>query len=353
MCVKRALPLTFVLLFPALAADAVPRPNVLLILADDLGYSDLGCYGSEIETPTIDRLAADGLRFTQFYNTGRCWPTRGAMLTGFYAQQIRRDRFTDNTKSAIGERPKWAPLLPLMLKQSGYRSYHSGKWHIDSTPVAAGFDHSYWLKDDNRFFHPRVHFSDDEPLPLVEPGTGYYSTTAIAEHTIQQLREHHAEYSDHPFFAYVAFLAPHFPLHAIQQDIDKYRELYQVGWDRIRRERFARQRSMGIVRGEPSLPEVDVGPPYHFPKALAAVGPGEINRPLPWDKLSPAEQAFQANKMAIHAAMIDRIDQEVGKIVNELRAQNEFQDTLILFLSDNGASAEIMVRGDGHDRDAV
>ena len=170
----------------ATSAPALPRPNILIILADDLGYSDLGCYGGEIETPNLDRLAEGGLRFLQFYNTARCWPTRGALLTGYYAQQIRRDVITGDPQIAVGHRPAWARLLPEMLKSASYRSYHSGKWHVDGGPVAGGFDHSYWVEDQDRHFSPKKLYDDDEPLPAVKRDSGFYSTVAIADHAIAQ-----------------------------------------------------------------------------------------------------------------------------------------------------------------------
>src|SRR5580692_11916856 len=143
-----------------LSADSPRRPNILLIVADDLGFSDIGCYGGEIQTPNLDRLASGGLRFTQFYNTARCWPSRAALLTGYYAQQVRRDTVPGVPSGGQGKRPKWATLLPEMLRPLGYRSYHAGKWHVDGMPLANGFDHSYYIEDLGRYFHPRVHFED-------------------------------------------------------------------------------------------------------------------------------------------------------------------------------------------------
>jgi arylsulfatase len=140
------------------SAELSKVPNVIIILADDLGYSDIGCYGSEIRTPHLDGLAKNGLRFTQFYNTARCWPTRAAILTGYYAQQVRRDKLPGVKSGGRGVRPKWAHLLPQMLKPLGYRSYHSGKWHLDGKPLQTGFDRSYYLRDQGRFFSPKVHF---------------------------------------------------------------------------------------------------------------------------------------------------------------------------------------------------
>src|SRR5262245_2355195 len=144
------------------------RPNILIIVADDMGYSDAGCYGGEIATPNLDALAKNGLRFTQFYNTARCWPSRAAILTGYYAQQVRRDTVPGVTSGGQGIRPPWAKLLPEMLEPLGYRSYHSGKWHLDGKPLRNGFLHSYSLDDHDRHFTPRRHTEDDKPLPSVE-----------------------------------------------------------------------------------------------------------------------------------------------------------------------------------------
>lgn len=334
------------------------RPNVLLIMADDLGYSDLGCYGGEIKTPNLDRLAQKGIRFTQFYNTARCWPTRAALLTGYYAQQVRRDDLPGLKKA---NRPSWAKLLPSRLKPQGYRCYHSGKWHLDGKPLANGFDLSYLLKDQGRFFYPQIHWKNDQRLPPVAKtknpfGDGFYGTTAIAEHAVECLKSHQAKHGDQPFFHYLAFTAPHFPLHALPEDIKKYDEIYQQGWDHIRAERWKRIRQSGWVEAESTMRlskiEYEVGPPYHFPDAFEKLGMGEINRPRLWRKLTEQQRAFQAKKMAIHAAMVDRMDQEIGRVLKQLENMNAIGNTLILFLSDNGASAEIMVRADGHDPSA-
>ncbi len=333
-----------------LAAD-VPRPNVVMILADDLGFSDLGCYGGEIATPNLDRLAAGGLRFTQFYNTARCWPSRAALLTGYYAQQVRRDTLPGIRSGSRGQRPDWAPLLPAMLKPLGYRSYHSGKWHIDGKMLAGGFDRSYSIEDHNRFFEPQNHTRDDEPLPAVT-GNDYYATTAVADHAIECLREHVAQHAGEPFFSYVAFTAPHFPLQAPQADVARYRTRYLAGWNAIQAARGRKLHELGIVAHAPPAMEREVGPPYDFPNDIEKLGAGEINRPLSWNELTDAQRAFQADKMAIHAAMVDRMDQEIGRILAELERAGQFDNTLILFASDNGASAEIMVRGDGHDLQA-
>lgn len=355
-------PVRLICLLAVLTPAATPAddsrsdaPNVLLILADDLGYSDLGCYGGEIATPHLDSLAERGLKYTQFYNTARCWPTRAALMTGYYAQQVRRDKLP-GVKSGggnAGRRPVWAKLLPERLKEAGYRSYHSGKWHIDGMPIASGFDRSYYLKDQGRFFNPTKHWLDDRPLPPVPKGSGFYATTEVANRAIEFLKSHAAEHRDRPFFQYLAFAAPHFPLHALPEDIAIYKDRYQAGWDVIRQQRWQRQVELGLFSDgsvtRPSRPEAAVGPPYHFPTALEILGEGEVNRPLRWQQLTAQQQTFQASKMALHAAMVHRMDLETGRVFEQIRAMNQWENTLVIFLSDNGASAEIMVRDDGHD----
>lgn len=331
------------------------KPNILLIMADDLGFSDLGCYGSEIATPNLDELSQHGIRFSQFYNTARCWPTRASLLTGYYAQQVRRDTLPNVPAGGgnRGKRPTWAVLLPRMLKSAGYRSYHTGKWHIDGMPLENGFDRSYLLRDQGRFFNPVRHWKDDVQLPPVKKGTDYYATTALADHSIEVLQEHAAEYAKQPFFHYLAFAAPHFPLHALPQDISVYEETYTEGWESIRAKRWKRLQQTGIISNQavsaPSRFERDLGPPYHFPDALKTLGKHEINRPMPWKNLSSEQQALQATKMSIHAAMIHRMDIEIGRVFDQIRKMGQWENTMVIFLSDNGASAEIMVRDDGHD----
>lgn len=332
-----------------ICAAQAKKPNVLLIMADDLGYSDLGCYGGEIETPNLNGLAKRGLRFTQFYNTARCWPTRAALMTGYYAQQVRRDAVPGLPSGGRGVRQPWAQLLPNYLKPLGYRSYHSGKWHIDGMPIQQGFDRSYYLKDQGRFFSPAVHWKDDQKLPPVKRGTGYYGTTAIGEHAVEVLKEHQKKHTKKPFFHYLAFTAPHFPLHALPEDIAKYKARYQRDWAEVRQERFQRQLKMGLHNQKLSAVERDLGPPYDFPDHMKILGDAEVNRPIEWDSMTAEQKEFQGIKMAIHAAMIDRMDVEIGKVLDQIRAMGELDNTLIFFLSDNGCSAEIMVRNDGHD----
>jgi arylsulfatase len=329
------LPSVFVIAAGNVATAAGPgdketarKPNILIFLADDMGYSDAKCYGGEIDTPNLDRLAKNGLRFTQFYNTARCWPSRAALLTGYYAQQVRRDSLPGLQGGANGVRPEWAQLLPLHLRPLGYRSYHSGKWHVDGMPLKNGFDRSYLLQDQDRHFSPKVHYEDDVKLPPVEPGSGYYSTVAIADHAIKCLKEHADKHKEKPFFQYVAFTCPHFPLQAPAEDVKKYRGKYRDGWDVLRQKRYERLKDAGIVNCtlSPRTPGV----------------PG-------WETLTDEEKDQWDARMAVHAAMIDRMDQEIGRVLDQVRAMNALDDTVILFLSDNGASAEKILRGDGHD----
>lgn len=329
------------------AAEAEDRPpNVVMILADDMGFSDLGCYGGEVETPNLDRLAAKGLRFTQFYNTGRCWPSRAAFLTGYYAQEVNRDP---------GRlRPNWAVLLPDLLRRAGYRSYHSGKWHVDGPVLDGGFEHSYEISDHNRHFGPKVHHLDDEALPEVSEGEEYYSTRDIAKQAEHWLGVHEEEHGEEPFFLYVAFISPHFPIMALPEDIEKYQGRYDKGWDALREQRWKRQKEMGLFKGSFSLsvrdPKTIPGWNLEESKLKEKLGPGEVGYAVAWESLNEEEKAFQAKKMEIHAAMVDRIDQEVGRVLRKLEEMGELENTVILFASDNGASAEQIIRGDGHDR---
>ncbi|MBI1369384.1 MAG: sulfatase-like hydrolase/transferase [Planctomycetes bacterium] len=344
--------MTLALMLMGHVACAADRPNVLIILADDMGFSDLGCYGGDIATPNLDALAGEGLRFTQFYNTARCWPSRAALMTGYYAQEVHRDTLPGLASGMRGSRPTWAPLLPEFLAPLGYRNYHSGKWHIDGPVLAGGFDRSLDVHNQGNYFTARGNRIDDKPVTPADDESGYYATDAIADHAIACLKDHAAHFADRPFFQYVAFISPHFPLQAPQADIDRYRDAYLEGWDVMRQRRFERQKRMGIVNTTLSALEPDVGPPYDFPKAIKQFGPNEVNRPVPWNTLNKDQQRFQATKMAIHAAMVDRMDRQIGRLIAQLKAMGAYENTIIFFASDNGASAEMMVRDGGHDPNA-
>jgi arylsulfatase len=335
------------------AQQTPPRPpDILIILADDLGYSDLGCYGGEIPTPNLDQLAKGGLRLTEFYNTARCWPSRAALLTGYHAQSVRRDAFPGaDFKGVGGKRPSWAKLLPERLKPAGYRSYLSGKWHVDGQPLSQGFDHAYTVDDHNRYFAPLERTLDGKALP--KPSEGYYATTSIADHAIGFLRDHAARHGNKPLLGYVAFTAPHFPLQAPAADIARHAKAYTQGWESVRAARHRRQGELGLSLGNLAEVERSLGGPYPAaPAALAKLGSGELDRTPRWEFLSETQRAFQSAKMAVHAAMVERMDLEIGRIIGELRSLGRWENTLILFMSDNGASSELLVRGGGHDASA-
>ena len=342
----------FLALAPLAAQKPVPppKPNFLIILADDMGYSDAGCYGGDIDTPNIDSLAANGLRFTQGYSTARCGPSRSCILTGQYAQQTACDVMTP------GVVPDWTRFAPQHLKPLGYRAYHSGKWHIRFQPLAAaGFDHSYTLLDQDQFFAPRNSLLDGKHLPPGKLTDHYYATTAIGAHAVKFLQSHAQEHAADPFFLYLPFTAPHFPLHALQEDIDKYKDRFSEGWDQVRAKRYARMRKMGLVNCPLAPFDPGIWPDWNLPseELTARIGPGEVTRAVPWASLTPVQQTFQRTKLAIHAAMIDRMDQEIGRVITQLKAMNAFENTVIVFVSDNGASAEQLIRGNGHDPQAA
>ncbi len=327
------------------AAAQARKPNVVVILADDMGFSDAGCYGGEIETPNIDRLAASGIRFTQAYSTARCGPSRSALLTGYYAQQTASDVMTP------GRIPDYTWFLPEYLRPLGYRSYHSGKWHLKLIPGAggAGFDRSYTQLDEFRYFTQNRHQLDGEPLP--KPGDGYYGTIAIADYSIRFLRDHAQNHAGKPFFLYLAFHAPHFPLHALADDIAHYKDKFAEGWDVIRQRRWERMRAAGLIHCGLAPLERNMWTRWNTPdqELFAKIGPGEVTRAVPWASLTAEQKDFQRTKMAIHAAMTTRMDIEIGRVLKQIEQMGAARDTVVLFLSDNGASSEQIIRGDGHD----
>ncbi len=331
-----------------LAADGPPpRPNFLVIVADDMGFSDAGCYGGEIATPNLDKLAANGLRFTQMYSTARCWPSRTCILTGYYAQQVHMD-------PPGGKLPAWTRVLPHYLKPLGYRAYHAGKWHLMNAPKPlqdGGFDRSYCLLDTDRYFAPKSALLDDRRLPPVPDGTDFYVTTAIANYAIGFLKEHAEKHAAEPFLCYLAFTSPHFPLQARPEDIRRYLDHYRDGWDAVRASRFGRMRELGIVDCALSDPDPKTIPFWNLSedRLKKRIGSGEVGRAVPWKDLTQLQRDFQPVKMAIHAAMIDCMDREIGRVLDQLKAMKALENTFIVFVSDNGASAEQMIRGAGHD----
>ena len=324
------------------------KPNLLVILADDMGFADARCYGGDVDTPNLDRLAAGGLRFTQAYSTARCGPSRSCLLSGQYAQQTASDVMTP------GKIPNYVRFLPEYLKPMGYRSYHTGKWHMKHVPGegGVGFDHSYTMLDELRFFTQNRHELDGERLP--KPEAGYYSTTAIADYGIRFLKEHSREHAADPFFLYTAFHSPHFPLQAPQEDIDKYHDRFSEGWDTARERKWQRMTRMGLINCPLAPLEANMWTQWNTPdeELIAKIGPGEVSRAVPWSTLTAEQKKLQRTKMAIHAAMITRMDVEIGKLLKQVESMGALNDTLILFLSDNGASSEQLIRGDGHDSSA-
>jgi arylsulfatase A-like enzyme len=335
----------------AATASAAParKPNFLVILADDMGFSDARCYGGDIDTPNLDRLAAGGVRFTQAYSTARCGPSRSCLLTGHYAQQTACDVMTP------GNVPSYTKFLPEYLKPLGYRSYHSGKWHIRFTPrEGVGFDHSYTLLDEDRYFTPRRLELDGEPLPQPKPDDHYYTTVAIADYGVKFLKEHARDHAHDPFLLYLAPHAPHFPLQALPEDIARYKDRFAEGWDTARERKHARMLRMGLVNCAPAPLEPNMWTRWNTPdeELFAKIGRGEVTRAVAWSTLTAAQKEFQRTKMAIHAAMITRVDLEIGKVLRQVQQMGAERDTVVVFLSDNGASSEQMIRGDGHDATA-
>ncbi len=334
----------------AVAMGAVPakKPNFVVILADDMGFSDARCYGGDIDTPNLDLLAQKGLRFTQCYSTARCGPSRSCLLTGNYAQQTASDVMTP------GNVPDFTKFITEYLKPLGYRSYHSGKWHMRfaTGDGGVGFDHSYTMLDELRFFTQNRHEVDGKLLPKPDPG--YYSTTAIADHAVTFLKGHGAEHAQDPFFLYLAFHSPHFPLQAPAVDIEHYQGKFTEGWDTARERKGQRMLKMGLVNHPIAPLEPTMWTQWNTPdkELIEKIGTGEVVRAVPWSTLTAEQKEFQRTKMAIHAAMITRMDIEIGKVVKQVEAMGAARDTVILFLSDNGASSEQLIRGDGHDRNA-
>ncbi len=337
----RALPLVlsavWLLAVSCAVAQEERRPNIVLIVADDLGYSDLGSYGGEIGTPSLDRLAAGGLRFRDFYNASRCWPTRASLLTGRYQHQVGLGGGVSVFYEPLPEPGPYqgylaagSPTIAEMLSAAGYRTYLSGKWHVGERrahwPRQRGFDRYFGLINGvSSYFeileeqaNVRMALDDD---PWKPPPEGFYMTDAITDHAAGFVRDHAADHGDEPFFLYLAYTAPHWPLHALPDDIDRYRERYRDGWDEIRRRRYRRQQELGLVEAR------------HVPSPRPSSVPA-------WKTLDQVTRDHWAHRMAVYAAMVDRMDQGIGKVIRALEEAGSFENTAIFFLSDNGASDE-------------
>jgi len=320
-------------------AGAAEPPNILLILADDLGYSDIGCFGSEIQTPNLDALAANGLRFTQFYNATRCCPSRASLLTGLYPHQAG---VGDMTRDEGPPRPGYrghlterCTTIPKVLSSAGYRTSMVGKWHLGSNPgpIRSGFDDFYGMIGGfNSFWQENPFYTR---LPAGRPKRTYspnqfYSTDVFADYALDFLAESRRE-PGRPWFLYLAFNAPHFPIHAPRSEVDRYAPLYEKGWDTIREERLERMKRLGIVGTEVFLtPRSDWDHPFHHKEG---VNPA-------WDSLPADRRVDLARRMAIYAAMVEHMDSAIGRVVASLKEHGQLDNTLILFLSDNGGCAE-------------
>jgi arylsulfatase len=301
-------------------------------MVDDMGFSDIGCYGGEISTPNLDALAAGGVRFTQFYNTGRCCPTRASLLTGLYSHQAGVGAMTGDAglpgyRGFLNDR---CVTIAEVLRPAGYFTAHTGKWHVghgdDSRlPPQRGFDRFYGVPEGGGFYFKlkegrtirldnEILHSVDKPLPQ-----GWYSTDAWTEYGLRFIDE--ARSADKPFFLYLAHNAPHFPLQAAPEDIAKFRGQYKAGWDQVRQQRYSRLKELGVVSADWPLPARDA--------TVAA-----------WDALTPQQQDDLDHRMTLHAAVMHRLDRSIGTLVAGLKERGALENTLLLFLSDNGASDE-------------
>ncbi len=312
------------------------KPNIIIILADDMGFSDIGCFGSEIPTPNIDYLAVNGVRMTQMYNAARCCPTRASLLTGVYPHQagmgdmVEGRMKLDNTPVPAyqGYLNDSLQTIAGLLKRQGYTTIISGKWHVGDAPKywpdKKGFDKSFSLINGaSNYFNLQPWFDEDQEIILslngeeYFPGEDFYITNAFTDYALEFIREN--DTTGKPFFLYLSYTAPHWPLHALPEDIEKFRGRYLGGWDSLRNKRFEKMKGKGI------LPENAV---------LSNPYPGAQN----WNKMSEEEKDTFDLRMAIYAAMIYRMDAGIGKIVDYLEEKEELDNTLIMFLSDNGAT---------------
>jgi len=309
------------------------RPNIVLILNDDMGYSDLGCYGGEVHTPNLDALAAGGLRYTQFYNTARCCPSRASLLTGLYPHQadIGHMMGNDGIDGYLGDLNPNTVTIAEALRGGGYKTYMSGKWHITrhvdgpkhNWPLQRGFDDFYGIiTGAANYFQPRTLTRNNKSIKPA--GDDYFLTDAITAEAVRQIHTHQLKQSSIPFFQYVAYTAPHWPLHAHEQDIAGYRGRFDAGWDVLRRERLTRMVDLGIIDAKWPLSERD-------PRVCA------------WK--DEKNKKWQCRRMEVYAAQITRMDQGIGRIFDALKDSGAWENTLIVFLSDNGGCAEELDNG--------
>ncbi|WP_448698917.1 arylsulfatase [Mucilaginibacter sp. AW1-3] len=317
---------------------AKKRPNIIIILADDMGYSDIGCFGSETHTPNLDDLGKGGIKMTQFYNASRCCPTRASLMTGLYQHQAGvGDMVNTRTQPAYqGYLNQNCVTIAEALKAGGYNTLMAGKWHIGQAPehwpVKRGFDHYFGLIDGaSSYFNPTMPYRPNQKLTIAlddkefTPGANWYSTNAYADYAVKFIDGN--KNTGKPFFLYMAFTSPHWPIQALPGDIARYKGKYMAGWDKLRAARLARQKAMGILPQD------------------AQLSPKDSNVP-DWDSLSPEEKDKWDTKMAVYAAMIDRMDQNIGRIRAKLKELHQDKNTVIMFLSDNGASSE-SIKGPG------
>lgn len=329
---------------PVLSDD---RPNIIVILADDLGYSDLGCYGGEIDTPNIDSLGAAGVRFTQLYNSARCCPSRASLMTGLYPTQAGIGDFTTNKPSKsrgpgyLGRLRENCATIAEVLKPAGYGCYYVGKWHMhpETGPIKRGFDEFYGYtrghSHDQYDAEYYIRLPSDRPKEIDPPADEYYATDVFNDYAVEFIRQ--GQKSDKPWFLFLAHSSPHFPVQAPAERADKYDDVYRRGWDVLREERFERMKASGLIDGD----QWRLTPPSLVPVDRDDIANGFSGQPNPaWDSLENDRQFDLARRMAIFAAMVEGVDRGVGQILEHLEKTDELDNTLILFLSDNGACYE-------------
>lgn len=315
---------------------ATTKPDIIIILNDDMGFSDIGCYGGEIETPNLDRLAAGGLRYSQFYNTARCSPSRASLLTGLHPHQTGIGILTYDTgpEGYAGDLNRRCVTIAEVLKEAGYSTYLSGKWHVaknlteptDSWPMQRGFDKFFGtIIGAGSFYHPTTLTRGNESADHeARDNPEFFYTDAISDQAADFIREHHRETPDKPLFQYVAYTAPHWPLHAHEEDIAKYKGRFDDGWDKLREQRLERLVRAGIIHPNWLLTERDPTQPA-------------------WENAEQKEWLLRC--MEVYAAQIDRMDQGIGRILKALEETGRLDNTFLLFLSDNGACAEDIPEG--------